>query len=122
MTAILLLSPGLNARPHQWHLAASSVSHNDSILQVRGHLISYSIGVALVPTGANNYCSTVERTEDSFLVSRMDCTRDDTGVVVWTETSVSTEVSVRRDSSASGTTKQMHIVSYYFLPPLWLLK
>ncbi|KAJ7912437.1 hypothetical protein B0H13DRAFT_2327443 [Mycena leptocephala] len=68
--------------------------------------------LALVPAGANHYRSTVERTEDSFLVSRIDCTRDGAGVVVWTETSVSTEVSVRQDSSASGNTKQMSILTF----------
>jgi hypothetical protein len=102
-------------------LASSSVKRKSRCLILGAQLISYSIGLALVPAGANHYRSTVERTEDSFLVSRIDCTRDGAGVVVWTETSVSTEVSVRQDSSASGNTKQMSIVSYCFLSSLLLL-
>ncbi|KAJ7868534.1 kinase-like domain-containing protein [Mycena olivaceomarginata] len=67
--------------------------------------------IALIPAGANIYTSSIQRTEDHVLVSRIDCTLDDTGAAVWTENSVSLEASVRQDSSASGKTKRMHILT-----------
>ncbi|KAJ7260326.1 hypothetical protein B0H12DRAFT_1231816 [Mycena haematopus] len=67
--------------------------------------------LALSPAGADFYASSIQRTEDRFLVSRIDCSLDNDGAAVWTENSTTIEVSVRQDSSASGRTKRMHILT-----------
>ncbi|KAJ7163848.1 hypothetical protein C8R43DRAFT_1122815 [Mycena crocata] len=75
-------------------------------------ILKYASGAMLVPGGAAMYRSSIQRIDDQFSVSRIDCTLDATGAALWTENSVLTQVSVRQDSSASGKTKRMYMLNW----------
>ncbi|KAJ6470226.1 hypothetical protein C8R47DRAFT_1077727 [Mycena vitilis] len=66
---------------------------------------------ALTPAGAAFYQSTVQLNEDRYIVSRIDCTFDNVGTIIWTEDSHSFEVSLRKESSASGSMKTMNTLT-----------
>ncbi|KAJ7664012.1 hypothetical protein DFH06DRAFT_1128363 [Mycena polygramma] len=66
---------------------------------------------ALTRAGAAFYQSTVQLNEDRYIVSRIDCTFDNVGTIIWTEDSHSFEVSLRKESSASGSMKTMYTLT-----------
>ncbi|KAJ7662478.1 hypothetical protein B0H17DRAFT_1144266 [Mycena rosella] len=66
--------------------------------------------IALTPAGAGAYRTSIQINQLHHTVSRIDCTINDTGAV-FTEDSSPLYVSVRLESSASGMTKNMFILT-----------
>ncbi|KAJ7185211.1 hypothetical protein C8R46DRAFT_1185024 [Mycena filopes] len=65
----------------------------------------------LAPGGANLYRSSIQLNEEHFVASRIDCVVDERGVVLWKEDTRAFSVSLRKDSSAAGSTKKMYILT-----------